>query len=324
MDEVDEAIMIMFKFIGGAGDILKQGLQITGNIINAAAPGVASAAGNLMAKPLEAGKKVVSQIVPKMGDKGEVSVSKLGNFEGDNWCLGTFENKELKQVKKQLKNHGVEFAAIKNKKTGDETILIKAANAQVAQNALAQVAREMNLLKEEEITEFSKPEITSEWIENEPKLLQSAEKNIVKEGNEWTLSNNDGMLEYTCEYGMFDLKADSAGNWEVSKMGERIDGGENVAGLSSAMLSARACADENGKAKHQRVKIADDIKKENEPVLSKSKKQAVNKTVGEKKHKFNIPDPSKSIAYHKKRAEEFNKKHKKPQHAQSVSKGKTR
>ena len=325
MDEVDEAIMIMFRFIGGAGDVLKQGLQITGNIINAAAPGVASTAGNLMSKPLEAGKKAVSKILPKVGEKGEVCVDKLNELNGDNWCLGTFEDDELKQVKKHLKGKGVEFAAVKNRKTGDETILIKAANAQIAQEALSQVAREMKLLKEEEITEFSKPEITSEWIENEPKLLMSAEKSIVKEGNEWTLSDNDGTLVYTCEYGIFDLKADSAGNWEVSKMGESLFSGESVGGLSSAMLFARVHADNGGEVKHQRVRTADDLKNEREPVLEKEKKQAKSKTESrEGKRKFKMPSPSESIAQARAEVQAFNKKHKKPQHAQSAKKNKAR
>ena len=325
MDEVDEAIMIMFRFIGGAGDVIKQGLQITGNIINAAAPGVASTAGNLMAKPLEAGKKAVSKILPKVGEKGEVSVDKLNELNGDNWCLGTFEDDELKQVKKHLKGKGVEFAAVKNRKTGDETILIKAANAQIAQEALSQVAREMDLLSQDEIAEFSKPEITDEYLEKYPLLLEEPDRSIIKEGHEWTLTKTPGKLEYICEYGMFDLKADSNGKWEVSKMGEVLDSGYNISGLSSAMLSARACADEGGKVKHQKIKTVDDIKNEREPVLEKEKKQAKSKTEDIKgKRKFKMPSPAESIAQARAEVQAFNKKHKKPQHSQSAKKSKAR
>ena len=325
MSEVDEAMMIIFRMIGGTADLLKQGLQITGSIIgNAAIPTagvVGKAVGGVVSKPLEAGKNFVQKNVPHVGQEGQVSAKALNAMDGDTICVGEFADDELKLLKKELKKEGVDFAAIKDRKEGVDSILVKAKNAQLAQTAMAKVARKMNLLSEQEIKEACEPQINEDVIKQEPKLLEDAKETLSIDGQEWSLSQNDGLLEYTCECGMYDLKANSNGEWEVSKMGEVKGKGRNVAGLKSAMLEARATTDDMEHPKHERVKVVESpTKKAEASTLQKNKEKS--QGVGAKKERPKRVSPTEHIAAMKKKADAHNasmsQKRKTPSHSKGA------
>ena len=300
MSEVDEAMMIIFKVIGGSLDVIKSSLQSVSNIAGGVLLTGSKAVGNVLASPLKAGKEFATSFVPNMGKSGQVSVKTLTNADGDTFCVGTFKDEELKKFKKELKKFGVEFCAIKNKGTGEESILIKAQNAQVAQEAIKNVAKNLHLLTDEEISQYSKPEISQGVVEANPKIIENVDKKITFEGLEWSLSSQDNsQLEYISQSGVYDLKANSAGEWEISKMGQVVDSGRGEAGLSSAMLASSVAVRDIDKPKKELVEV------QSEGVDKKEKKienQTLNKNMSIKEKKAMLEekkkDPQESIAYH--------------------------
>ena len=282
-DEVDESVAIIINMCGTAVDVIKsilQTLTFASSQITKKALGTSNGIGGsgdggggfLLTKPLVAGANFVKKYIPNVGHDGQIRVSQLSKLDGDNVCIGQFQDKELKQLKKALRKHGIEFSAIKLKDSDSYNILIKARQSQIANHVIENVIREEGLLSDKEIDECcSQLDVDLDAVSKDPKgLLTEAISSIEREGNTWNLlRDHDGELLYKTEYGKFDLLARSNGSWQVICMGEAIDYGQNITGLSGAMLDARIHADVANSPKTIKTKIKEFILRKKEQINEK-------------------------------------------------------
>ncbi len=269
MDEVDESVTIIVNGVGTAVDIAKELLMavtsLASNFVNGRSGGSVGADGEkkpgLLKRPLIAATNLLKKYIPNIGSDGQIRMSTLGKLDGDNVCVGQFQDKELKLLKQQFKKHGIEFAAIKLKGTDAYDIMIKAGQSQVANHVIENVIRQSGLLSEQEINECVNQEFIDEDVLKEnPKMLTEARSVIELEGNKWSLVHDDpdkDNLLYKTEYGKYDLIAKSDGNWRVTSMGQDVDYGKSVAGLNGAMLDARIASDVANKPEKAKINIKD-------------------------------------------------------------------
>ena len=251
--ETDEAMGIIINTTGqviqGTLELTQQLIKTLWNIIHG------GYSDNQKQSLLSKGKEWLTSKVPKTGERGNISISKIHDRAGDN-AYTVVSREDLNEYKKQMKRHGVDFAVIP-RSDGNYHLVFKAADAQTMEAAALAVASKLGM-NQSQIQELQQPDLTEESFQQtnpenptQAKAFLSAPKEKMDYAQQsWTLEErSDNQIAYTSEFKSFDIKAFTNGKYQVSQMGKEIYSGKSIGGLQSAMLDGTIAARSANKAK---------------------------------------------------------------------------
>jgi hypothetical protein len=192
----------------------------------------------------------VKNIIPHLGEKGNVSMSKLQDISGDGGVVPCrVEGEQFHKMCKALRQCGVPYSFSKNA-DGSYFFAVSGKNAEMLNSALCKVALAMGAT-EQEVLDAQKNDI----LQDAPMDLDTVDlkralpsvnldERITHMGVEWNINEDEsrdrGVFVYEGQLKQFDLKADSMGNYSVSCQGKEIKTGNKVEnGIHSAMQGAR-------------------------------------------------------------------------------------
>ena len=302
----NEAEEITSVIVSGAGKIVSTAsdllLQLIRGLAHIGADKMRGGSGERKGL-LARGRQFIANRLGGFGEQGRISQRKLLEKDGD-ITYTVVDREDLREMKKQLKKHGVDFSVIP-RKDGKFEFLYQAKNAEIMRAAAENVALKMGVT-EEEIKEAKDVEedIGSSAVTTETQAqttnniditrgyLPSAPEKMDYAKQEWNLADIDGQTTYFSFHEGLTVTACADGKYNVfDNNRNELYSGRAYGGLKSAMLDGAVCV--RSFAKKDELNKGVTVKTVTKAQCEKAKQDFKN-SVNEKKDK--VVEQSKDFA----------------------------
>lgn len=214
---------------------------------------------------IESAREALERKIPGIGAHGEVTAATL-HKGGAEVSVAMIESEDLSRLKAELGKEGVDFAVVRNA-DATASVLFRAKDFDLMQNALAQVGSNLGISEEDLAFAAMAPEqdaasqeqgvaepeqdAASQTQSQEQSPEQKAEaqrQGVAKQagtrlGVTWTAATATAEPALEAQVSECDLTAHTDGTWSVSIAGSEVGAGRSaVPDLTGAMIDATASA----------------------------------------------------------------------------------